>query len=287
MSARAARKSGLGKGIGALLSENSVAAGNGESVMMISIDDIKPNKDQPRTNFNEEKLEELAESIREHGVIQPLIVRKSGKGYELVAGERRWRASRMAELKEVPCIVRELTEEENVLIAMIENLQREDLDPIEEAYGLERMMKVYGMTQEQVAKSVSKSRPHISNSIRLLKLPDTIKSMLSKGEITTGHAKALLSVKDETRMQNLAVRIVENGLSVREAEKLAAANTDVKRPKREKTVKDPNTARAEAQLKEIYGTKAVIDRRGDRGTIKFDFYSTEELNRLLDLLIAE
>ena len=287
MTARPAKRSGLGKGIGALLSDNSVSAGSGETVMMISIDDIKPNKEQPRVNFDEEKLQELAESIREHGVIQPLIVRKSGSGYELVAGERRWRASRMAELKEVPCIVRELTEEENVLVAMIENLQREDLDPIEEAKGLERMMKAYGMTQEQVAKSVSKSRPHVSNSIRLLKLPDNIKRMVSEGVITTGHAKALLSVNDEKRMQNLATRIAEAGLSVREAERLASGSANTKRPERKKTEKDPNTARAEARLKEIYGTKAVIDRRGDKGVIKFDFYSTEELNRLLDMLISE
>ena len=241
---------------------------------------------QPRKKFNEERIAELAESILKHGIIQPLVVRRSGAFYEIVAGERRWRAARRADLEKVPCIIREFTDEENMLIAIIENLQREDLDPIEEANGLNQMIKKFGMTQEEVSKSISKSRPYISNSLRLLKLPEYIQELVSEGKLSMGHARALISVEDPKLQSEICSRIVKDGLSVRDVEKLVAQNTRPRR-KRAKRVKSPDTVRAENRLKEIYGTRVSIDSTGKKGSIRLEYYSSDELNRLLDLLISE
>ena len=179
-----------------------------DKVLYIDINDIKPNAEQPRKTFDKEKISELSQSIIEHGIIQPLVVRKSGKHYEIVAGERRWRAAREAELSVVPCIVRQFSDEENMLVAIIENIQREDLNPIEEAMGLEQMISAYGMTQEEVSKSVSKSRPYITNTLRLLKLPEEIKALVSEGKISTGHARALITVKNKTKQEELCKKII-------------------------------------------------------------------------------
>lgn len=254
-----------------------------ETVRYISIHDVKPNANQPRKVFDEEKIAELASSIRENGVIQPLIVRKKGKSYEIVAGERRWRASVKAELKEVPCIVRELNDEQNMLFAIIENMQREDLNPMEEAEGLNQMIAAYGLTQEQVSKSVGKSRPYITNSLRLLRLPEEIQGMISDGSLSAGHGRALVSIQDEERQTLIARKIVKDGLSVRETEKLAAEKPEQKK-KRARKAKDPDVARVEADLKEALGTRVNIKRTGRKGKIEIEFFSRDELERLIEML---
>lgn len=294
---RTPKKKGLGRGLDALFADQAPVLEKAEaaeekqkadenSVVYIGIEQIKPNVNQPRKKFNEERIAELAESILKHGIIQPLVVRRSGAFYEIVAGERRWRAARRADLEKVPCIIREFTDEENMLIAIIENLQREDLDPIEEANGLNQMIKKFGMTQEEVSKSISKSRPYISNSLRLLKLPEYIQELVSEGKLSMGHARALISVEDPKLQSEICSRIVKDGLSVRDVEKLVAQNTRPRR-KRAKRVKSPDTIRAENRLKEIYGTRVSIDSTGKKGSIRLEYYSSDELNRLLDLLISE
>lgn len=296
MSAKAKKNRGLGRGLDALFAEQApIMPDNrveteeksnshvGDKVLYIDINDIKPNAEQPRKTFDKEKISELSQSIIEHGIIQPLVVRKSGKHYEIVAGERRWRAAREAELSVVPCIVRQFSDEENMLVAIIENMQREDLNPIEEAMGLEQMISAYGMTQEEVSKSVSKSRPYITNTLRLLKLPEEIKALVSEGKISTGHARALITVKNKTKQEELCKKIIKDGISVRDVERLASEEKKT-RKKPLKRVKSPDTLNVERELKEIYGTKVTINSRGNKGTIELEFYSKDELNRLIDLL---
>lgn len=291
---------GLGRGLDALFADqapivqpDSPQAGkddyesgrreNAGGVSYIDINDIKPNTEQPRRNFDPDKISELANSITEHGIIQPLVVRKKDGQYEIVAGERRWRASREAGLKSVPCIVREFSDEENMLIAIIENMQREDLNPIEEAMGLEQMMKTYGMTQEEISRSVSKSRPYISNMLRLLKLPEEVRTFVEEGKISTGHARALINVGNSEKQRKLCQMIVREGISVRQIESLAA---DEKKPRRKplKKVKTAETLSIERELKELYGTKVSINQKGSKGSIELEFYSYDELNRLIDML---
>lgn len=296
MSAKAKKNRGLGRGLDALFAEQAPIMPDNrveteeknnshvrDKVLYIDINDIKPNAEQPRKTFDKEKISELSQSIIEHGIIQPLVVRKSGKHYEIVAGERRWRAAREAELSVVPCIVRQFSDEENMLVAIIENMQREDLNPIEEAMGLEQMISAYGMTQEEVSKSVSKSRPYITNTLRLLKLPDEIKALVSEGKISTGHARALITVKKKTKQEELCKKIIEDGISVRDVERLASEEKKI-RKKPLKRVKSPDTLNVERELKEIYGTRVTINSRGDKGTVELEFYSKDELNRLIDLL---
>ena len=294
---------GLGKGLEALFGDAEVApvekkpaAGKKQTeettaespseesgVLYVSIDDIRPNAAQPRKNFDEEKLAELAASIERHGVIQPVVLRRLGKGYELVAGERRWRAARIAGLKEVPCIIKELTDEENMLLAIIENMQREDLNPIEEAEGLKKMIETYGLTQEQVSYSIGKSRPYITNSLRLLKLPGRVQDLTAEGKITTGHARALASVKSQQKQIDLAVRAAKEGLSVRQIENLAReAKEPAKRAKRKP--KSADEKRVEEDLRKALGTKVILNRKGKKGKIEIEFYSSEELERLIELL---
>ncbi len=253
------------------------------AILYIGLNDIKPNANQPRKNFDEEKIEDLANSILEHGIIQPIIVRKAKVGYEIVAGERRFRAARKAKLKKVPCIVRDFSDEENMLIAIIENMQREDLDPIEEAEGINQMIETFNLTQEQVSKSIGKSRPHISNTLRLLTLSDEIKEMLSRGEISPGHARAILSVNGDGKRLALAKKIVEEGLSVREAEKISSGKA-VKKTRPKPRPKNKEIAWVEEELKEILGTKVNIVASKKGGTIELEYYSVEELNRLIDIL---
>ncbi len=250
----------------------------------IDINDIKPNSSQPRKSFDEDKLEELAESIEQHGLIQPIVLRSAGKGYEIVAGERRWRAARMIGLKELPCVVRELTDEENMLLAIIENMQREDLNPIEEAEGLKAMIDTYGLTQEQVSRGVGKSRPYITNSLRLLKLPAKLRYMTADGSLSVGHARALAAVKDEKLQVRLAERTVSEGLSVRQIEKLARESDKEAVAKKPRKTKSADEKRVETELREALGTKVVLQRKGARGKIEIEFYNGEEMERLIDLL---
>lgn len=287
------KNTGLGKGLDALFGEvgigldepaaktENVAASGAEQ---ISIDDIKPNVNQPRKAFDKESLEELAESIRQHGVIQPLIVRKSGEGYEIVAGERRWRASREAGLKSVPCLIRDLTDEETMLLAIIENMQRKDLDPIEEAEGLNNMIKTYGLTQEQVSRSVSKSRPYITNSLRLLKLPEEVRKMMSEGKISSGHGKAILSLKTKKEQIALAEKIEKEDLSVRAAEELASGKKGPSRKKGRSAQKNADVLQIENELKDKLGTKVNLVIGPKRGKIEIEYYGREELERLIELL---
>lgn len=294
------KKGGLGKGLDALFDNRAPIVESSQNknpdftdekdstsidkVMYININDIKPNDNQPRKHFNEEKIQELASSIIEHGIIQPLVLRKiDNERYEIVAGERRWRAARAAGLEKVPSIIRDFTDEENMVIAIIENMQREDLNSIEEAEGLRQMIETYGFTQEEVSRSVSKSRPYITNALRLLKLPQNIQEKLANGQISPGHGRALLAAKDKQYQEKLCNRIINEGLSVRKTEELAN-NFKTKKTEKRKAIKDANVLQVERELKEIYGTKVSISTKGKKGILQIEYYGNNELNRLIDLL---
>ena len=264
-----------------------------DRVLYIDINDIRPNSAQPRHHFDEEKLSELARSINTNGVIQPLIVRESANGYELVAGERRWRASRQAGLKTVPCIIRNFDDKQNAIVAIIENMQREDLNPIEEALGLKSMTEKYGFTQEQVSASLGRSRTYITNSIRLLKLPPEIQQYVSSGQMSAAHGRTIINIPDKAKQREIADKIIRNDLSVRATERLAEKVKDELRPerkKRKKKVAEEDTARAaeiaavERELMTLTGTKVHIAGDESKGKIELEYYSLEELNRLIDAL---
>jgi len=257
-----------------------------DRVLYIDINDIKPNKDQPRKTFNEEKLKDLANSIKENGVIQPLIIRKAQNGYELVAGERRWRAARIAEIKKVPCIIRDFDEKQNMIVAIIENMQRENLDPIEEALGLNEMIKRFEFTQEQVSNALGKSRAYIANSLRLLKLPEKIQNMIIEGRISAAHGRTIITIKDEKKQIEVCDKIIRNGLSVRAAERLTEKIKDDARPERKKRKPSVNAeiAAVEDELRKIFGTKVNINGKAPTGKIEIEYYSIDELNRLIDML---
>lgn len=259
-----------------------------DRVIYVNINDIKPNRDQPRKNFNEERLHDLARSIEENGVIQPVVVRKMDNGYELVAGERRWRASRIAGLKKVPCIVRNFDEKQNMIAAIIENMQREDLDPIEEALGIQAMTRRFNFTQEQVATSLGKSRTYITNSMRLLKLPESVQNCISKGEISAAHGRTIINVEDPEIQRSICERIINEGLSVRETEKLADKAKDQIKPERKKrkrkNEKSQEIIAVENELRDVLGTKVNVSGSDSKGKIELEYYSLEELNRLIDIL---
>lgn len=283
------KQTGLGKGLEALfqdinINKDEVKKDNSEEVLFFDINQIKPNVDQPRKSFNKESLEDLANSIEENGIIQPIIVRPSGEGYEIVAGERRWRAARQAKLKQVPCIVRDLTDEENMLFAIIENMQREDLNPIEEAQGVEKMMKKFKLTQEEVSKNIGKSRPYVANIVRLLKLPEEIKEMIGTGSLSGGHGKALLAITDEKEQLALARKALQDDLSVRELEELAKGEKKSKRKQPRKRKKSADIITVETELKNALGTKVNIKQSGKKGKIEVEYYSQEELERLIEVI---
>lgn len=285
-------KKGLGKGLGALFSDPSgdiVAdientGANGENIHSIELVDIEPNKDQPRKAFDEDKLSALSDSIKEHGIMSPLLVTPTANGtYKIVAGERRWRASKLAGLREVPCIVREFEEEEVMELALVENLQREDLNPIEEAEGYRRLMETFSLTQEEISKKVGKSRSAVANSLRLNNLCDEVKEMLKDELITQGHARALLTL-DSNVQAELAEKIVEGGLNVRQAEALAHAAAAGKKaapakktnPLMQKYYKD-----LENSLSSKFGTKVKISEGAKKGRIEIEYYSKDDLERIL------
>ncbi len=278
-----AKMSGLGKGLGALMLENNTDSM--VSTSTLNINEIIPNKEQPRKTFDETALEELADSIRQHGVLQPLLVRPlTSGGYQLVAGERRWRASRMAELKEVPVIIKELTDTEAMEIAIIENLQREDLNPIEEAEGLQALIDKCGYTQEQVATSVGKSRPAITNALRLLKLPEEVREMTKDGTISAGHARALLAFDNQPMMIECANQIVSKKLTVRDVEKMAkrpaAKSTEPKASKRRDSFYDE----VELSLTEALGTKVKVYNGRNKGTLEIEFYTLDDLKNIANAI---
>lgn len=281
-----AKKKGLGKGLDALFLDNNTEDG---SVGFIKISEIEPNKDQPRTNFDHEALRELADSIREHGLIQPLVVRPLEKGgYQIVAGERRWRAARMAGLNEVPTVIRDLDDSATLEIAIIENLQREDLNPIELALGYKALIDHHGMTQEQVAAKMGKSRPVIANTIRLLLLPESVIAHVKNGRISQGHAKALLSLEDKQQIEHCAEQIIKGNMLVRDIEKLAKESKQAadqsKQPKdtessgkQEQVWGDSYYKEMELALSAELGRKVRILNHGKKSTIELEFYSNEEL----------
>ncbi len=274
----AVKKGGLGKGLDALFMDNSTE--DAESAHMLSISDIEPNRDQPRKQFDDASLKELADSIAEHGVIQPLLVRPIGGGtYQIVAGERRWRASRLAGLTEVPAVVRELSDSETMEIALVENLQREDLDPIEEAEGIAQLIETYSLTQEAAAQKLGKSRPAVANALRLLHLPQPVREMIRQGKLTQGHARALLSLDDPDAILSAAQEIAEKGLSVREAENLAKApKSKPKKPAR--AARRPVfIEEAQLALTEYFGRPVKLS-GGTKGKIELEYYSEEDLAEL-------
>lgn len=279
----AKKMSGLGKGLGALMLENSTQEMLTENELPIN--EIIPNRDQPRKTFDEAALEELAESIKQHGVLQPLLVRPipSG-GYQLVAGERRWRACRIAGLNKVPVVIKELTDTETMEIAIIENLQREDLNPIEEAEGLQALIDKCGYTQEEVAASVGKSRPAIANSLRLLRLPQEVRDMTKNGEISAGHARALLAFDNDAMMLEAAKNIVSKKMTVRDVERLAKIK-ETNAPRRRRTRRrDSFYDEVELSLSETLGRKVKVYTGRGSGTLEIEFYSQEDLKTLANKL---
>lgn len=291
---------GLGRGLNALFEDeehdypsyDEAAATKGRTRISVGIAEVSPGPQQPRKHFDQQALEELALSIREHGILQPLLVREGSGGYEIIAGERRWRAAQIAQLHEVPVIVLDLDDIEALKIALIENLQREDLDPIEEAAGYQKLLETYGQTQDELAKSVGKSRSHIANMIRLLALPEGVQERVSAGKLSMGHARTLVTAENP---EALAEQIIRDGLSVREAEKLAADSSGRVQQERSRKgsgrgvtvvrTKDADTLELERTMSELLGLKFTIDTDdGVSGILKIEFKSLDQLDEVLQRL---
>ena len=278
-----AKKSGLGRGLDALFTDNFVEESSATGgAVTLRISDIEPNKAQPRKTFDEEALAELAESIAEHGVLQPLLVRPLTDGlYQIVAGERRWRASRIAGLTEVPVIIRDLSESEAMEIALIENLQREDLNPIEEAEGIQLLIETYGITQETAAARLGKSRSAIANSLRLLTLPENVKELAREGKISSGHARALLSFENNDKINEIAQEITKNDLSVRELERMAkSAKKGDFTPEKRIRKRDTFFDEVEIALTESLGRPVKVFLGKNKGTLEIEFYGKDDLEKL-------
>lgn len=261
-----------------------------ENVVFISLDDIRPNSSQPRKVFDQDALQDLASSIREHGVIQPVLLRPAKNGYELVAGERRWRAARLAGLKQIPAIVRDLTDRQNMFYALIENMQREDLNSIEEARGMEEMMNAFALTQEETAKAVGKSRSYVTNALRLLKLPQVVQDLVMGGKLSAGHARAIAGLESEELQKEAAAKCVELGWSVREVESYTGEQKKPAKRRRSRVSgknKDRELASVEQQLTEALGTKVRIRGTEKKGKLELDYYSRGELERLVEILSAQ
>lgn len=286
----AAKQRGLGRGLDSLFEQNTVD--EQEKVVSLRLTEIVPNREQPRKQFDEEGISELAASIAQHGLLQPLTVRPLADGtYQLVAGERRWRASRLAGLDEVPVIVREMNDREAAEIALIENLQREDLNPMEEAVGLSTLMETYGLTQEETAKAVSKSRPAVTNALRLLHLPGAVRDLVGSGQLSAGHARAILSFADEEQQVAAAKAAVENGWSVREVERQAKKARTVREVSRETPAKgfarDSFFDEVELALTEHLGRRVKVSASGGKGTLQLEFYDKEDLQALANRLVPD
>lgn len=278
-------KKGLGKGLGALIPEIEVAEPDRKAIREVEVEKVRPNPHQPRKEFDAERMEELAASIREHGVVQPIVVRPGGDGYELVAGERRWRAARLAGLERIPALVREFSDAESMEIALVENLQREDLNPLEEAEAYKALMEKCQLTQEQLASRVGKSRSQVANTLRLLQLGPVAAGEVRAGRLSMGHAKVLLGVDDPAVQDQLALRIVAEGLSVREVEGLLRRKA-APPPKREvdRASLSPDLKAVEGRLREWFGTPVKLTMKGDRGRLEITYFGEEGLGRLLEIL---
>ena len=276
------RRRGLGKGLGALI-PGAEAAGQ-ERPTEIALAHLTANPFQPRQAMDPQELSGLVDSIRRHGVLQPIVVRPAAGGFEVVAGERRWRAAKAAGLSTIPVVVRTLTDQEALELALVENLQREDLNPMERARAYRRLMQDFGLTQEQIAERVGKSQPSVANALRLLNLPAQIQVSLEVGRITEGHARALLSAGNEGAMLKLWERVERRGLSVRETEQLARASIS-REIRRHPRAQDPQLRSVQQDLSRRYGTKVFVNGSRTRGHVAFEYYSEEDLQRLLDLLL--
>lgn len=296
------KKKGLGKGLDSLIPDNKsmksvtsektveskedAAAKSGVQVMKIN--EVEPNRDQPRKNFDEDALLELSDSIKQFGVLQPLLVRKRKDYYEIIAGERRWRAAKLAGVKEVPVIEKEYTDQEILEIGLIENIQRENLNPIEEAIAYKRLLEEFNLKQDEVAERVSKSRTAVTNSMRLLKLSDKVQQMIIDDMISTGHARALLAIDDTELQYTLANKIFDEKLSVRETEKLVKEIKNPKKPKEKKPVANSFIYQdLEEKMKSVFGTKVSIASKGKgKGKIEIEYYSDDELEHLFDMMMS-
>lgn len=305
-----AKRTGLGRGLGAIFGEDVVENSEGENrnvsretspgytveekkeepgkeyMMRLSI--IEPNQGQPRKDFNEESIGELADSIKKYGVLQPLLVQKSGDHYEIVAGERRWRAAKEAGLKEVPVVIKEYTKQQAMEIALIENVQREDLNPIEEAQAYQQLMQEFELTQEEIAERVSRSRTAITNCMRLLKLDKRVQDMLIQGQLSSGHARALVSLENQDAQYQIGLKIIDQKLSVREVEKLVKL---LGKPKKQEKPKEEEKDLSfifkdlEERMKQVMGTKVIINKKDrNKGRIEIEYYSEAELERLVELI---
>lgn len=286
-------KRGLGKGLNALIPQSFEESilnnekNSGESIKILKVDDIKPNINQPRKHFDKEKIKALEESIISHGIIQPIIVRKLEKGYEIVAGERRWRAAKNKDLKEIPCIIKELDDEKLMELSLIENLQREDLNEIEEALAYKRLNEEFSMTQDKIGKTVGKSRPYIANTLRLLNLDYEVKEMIVEGKISGGHGRTLLRIENINLQREIASKIISETLTVRETEKLVSKLLDKDLARKKsfiKKEKDSDITYLEESLKEVLGTKVNIVNGKKKGKIEIEYYSDEDLERIIEFL---
>lgn len=292
-------KKGLGKGLDSLItnkvekpveSKVEVKADNANGAVLMNINKVEPNREQPRKKFDEDALLELSESIKQFGVLQPLLVQQRDDYYEIIAGERRWRAAKLAGIKEVPVIVKKLTEQEIMEISLIENIQREDLNPIEEAQAYKRLLTEFNLKQDEVAERVSKSRTAVTNAMRLLKLNEKVQQMVIDEMLTTGHARALLGIEDQEKQYNIAQKIFDEKLSVRDTEKLVKNLQNEKKNINESVKKiDPQLEAIyrglEEQMKSILGTKVFITPKDDKkGKLEIEYYSQEELDRIIDLI---
>jgi ParB family transcriptional regulator, chromosome partitioning protein len=277
------KRPALGRGLSALIPDTPIPAASPERTLEVDIDLLRPNRAQPRTAIDDGKIEELARSIKANGVIQPIVVRKDGQGYEIIAGERRWRASQRAGLLKVPVVVRDVPDDRLLAVALIENIQREDLNPIEEAQAYRRLADDYQLTQEQIAEAVGKDRSSVANFMRLLKLPREVREDLGAGALSMGHARALLALSDESAQLRISREVVSRNLSVRETEAMVKKDTVAAAPRAE-PAKDVHTRAAEDKLRFALGTRVRITRRGKGGRIEIDFQNEAELQRLYEQL---
>ena len=276
------KKFALGKGLGALIPDEINEDNEGK--LMISLNKIKSNIDQPRKSFDNEKIAELAESIKNHGIIQPLILKENGGGYIIVAGERRWRAAKMVGLKEVPAIVMDLTEKQVLEISLIENIQRQDLNPIEEALAYKKLLSDFNLTQEELSKRIGKSRTAITNTIRLINLDSRVQQYVIDGIISEGHGRALLSLEDGELQYIYSQKVIDEKLSVRELEKLIR-NASLKSEKSEKNEElNPYYKDVRDRLQNYFGTKVNLSSKKNKGKIEIEYYSEEDLERILDII---
>ena len=285
----AVKKSGLGKGFDAIFADNSVEdISVSASAVKVKLMEIEPNRAQPRKQFDEDALNELADSIAKHGVLQPLLVRPLlNGGYQLVAGERRWRASRIAGLTEVPVVIKELTDAQVAELALVENVQREDLNPLEEANGYKELSEKYGYTQDEISSMVGRSRSAVANALRLLSLPSEVQELVMKGELSTGHAKAILSATDVDYQVELAKLVVKEDLSVRTTERLARKSvSDVKTGKRAKK-RNPYYDEVELALSDVLGRQVKVTKSSKKGSLEIEFFDDDDLKKLLKIFDNE